>query len=124
VNYGLWYDDVQMARVAVEHAEIAKRLKVKKIIIGELRACPQGLDGHRRPGAHRRLEHSRESALVLLDQIVSSGSSTLILPGTIFRSPFHDPCNIVRAMGIVEPQRRILRKIAPRFREMTPHGRG
>jgi len=28
----------------------------------------------------------------------------------------------VRSMGIVEPQRRILRKIAPRFREMTPHG--
>jgi len=25
-------------------------------------------------------------------------------------------------MGIVEPQRRILRKIAPQFREMTPHG--
>jgi Fe-S oxidoreductase len=25
-------------------------------------------------------------------------------------------------MGIVEPQRRVLRKIAPRFREMTPHG--
>ena len=25
-------------------------------------------------------------------------------------------------MGIVEPQREILRKIAPQFREMTPHG--
>jgi Fe-S oxidoreductase len=25
-------------------------------------------------------------------------------------------------MGIVEPQRRILRKICPQFREMTPHG--
>ncbi len=25
-------------------------------------------------------------------------------------------------MGIVEPQRRVIRKIAPRFREMTPHG--
>ena len=25
-------------------------------------------------------------------------------------------------MGVVEPQRRVLRKIAPQFREMTPHG--
>jgi Fe-S oxidoreductase len=25
-------------------------------------------------------------------------------------------------MGVVEPQRRILRKIAPKFREMEPHG--
>jgi Fe-S oxidoreductase len=29
---------------------------------------------------------------------------------------------MVRAMGIVEPQRRILRYLAPQFREMTPHG--
>jgi Fe-S oxidoreductase len=39
-----------------------------------------------------------------------------------FPVTLHDPCNIVRLMGIVEPQRRILRKIAPQFREMTPHG--
>ena len=29
---------------------------------------------------------------------------------------------MVRLMGIVEPQRRILRKICPQFREMQPHG--
>ena len=34
----------------------------------------------------------------------------------------HDPCNLVRLTGIVEPQRRILRKICPQFREMEPHG--
>jgi len=28
----------------------------------------------------------------------------------------------VRLMGIVEPQRRILKKICPQFREMEPHG--
>jgi hypothetical protein len=35
VNYGVWYDDVQMARVAVKHAEAAKNLHVKKINVGE-----------------------------------------------------------------------------------------
>ncbi|MCK7515281.1 MAG: hypothetical protein MZV70_72330 [Desulfobacterales bacterium] len=35
VNYGLWYDDVQFSRVAVRHADIARRLKVKKIVMGE-----------------------------------------------------------------------------------------
>jgi Fe-S oxidoreductase len=29
---------------------------------------------------------------------------------------------MVRLMGIVEPQRRILRYLCPQFREMTPHG--
>jgi Fe-S oxidoreductase len=34
----------------------------------------------------------------------------------------HDPCNLVRLMGVVEPQREIVRRICPRFREMEPHG--
>ncbi|MGI5837367.1 MAG: (Fe-S)-binding protein [Chloroflexota bacterium] len=122
VNYGLWYDDVQFARVALKHAEIAKKLKVKKIVIGE---C-----GH----AHKALsviadriftgEYNipRESCLTLFDEIVSSGKLKLDPSRNDFPVTLHDPCNVVRSMGIVEPQRRILRKIAPRFREMTPHG--
>lgn len=122
VNYGLWYDDVQMARVAAMHADIARRLKVKKIVVGE---C-----GH----AHKALivtadrlftgENNipRESALVTLEEIVSSGTLRLDSSRNAFPVTLHDPCNYVRLMGIVEPQRRILRKIAPNFREMTPHG--
>jgi Fe-S oxidoreductase len=34
----------------------------------------------------------------------------------------HDPCNVTRSMGIIEPQRRVIRKICPQFREMEPHG--
>ena len=34
----------------------------------------------------------------------------------------HDPCNEVRLMGIIEPQREIMRAICPQFREMEPHG--
>src|SRR5512141_2597980 len=35
INYGLWYDDAQFARVAIKHAEAARKLKVKKIVLGE-----------------------------------------------------------------------------------------
>jgi hypothetical protein len=31
VNYGVWYDDIQLARVATRQAEVAKGLGVKKI---------------------------------------------------------------------------------------------
>jgi Fe-S oxidoreductase len=122
INYGLWYDDVQFARVALKHAEIAKKLKVKKIVIGE---C-----GH----AHKALavvadrlllgdaNIPRESSLTFLDAIVRSGVLRLDPSRNDFPVTLHDPCNLARAMGIVEPQRRILRHIAPRFREMTPHG--
>jgi len=122
INYGLWYDDVQFSRVALKHAEIARKLKVKKIVIGE---C-----GH----AHKALaviadrillgdsNIPRESALTFLEGIMNSGVIKFDPSRNDFPVTLHDPCNITRAMGIIEPQRRILRAIAPRFREMTPHG--
>jgi Fe-S oxidoreductase len=34
----------------------------------------------------------------------------------------HDPCNVTRLMGIIKPQREIVHKLCPQFREMHPHG--
>ena len=122
VNYGLWYDDVQFARVAVRQAEAAKKLKVKKIVLGE---CGHG---HKASmvTADRMLSSDlnipRESALVLLRDIVRSGRLKLDPTRNDFPVTLHDPCNMVRMMGIVEPQREILRAICPQFREMAPHG--
>lgn len=122
VNYGVWYDDVQFSRIALRHAQAAKKLKVKKIVLGE---C-----GH----AHKALtviadriftgetRVPRESCLTVLEDIVFNGKLQLDPRRNNFPVSLHDPCNIVRLMGIVEPQRRILRKICLDFREMNPHG--
>jgi Fe-S oxidoreductase len=122
VNYGLWYDDAQFARVAVRQAEAARKLKVKKIVLGE---CGHG---HKASmvTADRILTGDlnipRESSLVLLRDIVMSGRLKLDPSRNDFPVTLHDPCNMVRMMGIVEPQREVLRAICPQFREMTPHG--
>jgi Fe-S oxidoreductase len=63
-----------------------------------------------------------ESALVLLEDIVMNDRVKLDPSRNDFPVTLHDPCNVTRSMGIVEPQRRILRKICPQFREMEPHG--
>lgn len=122
VNYGLWYDDVQLAKVALKHARIARKLGVKKIVIGE---C-----GH----SHKALtviadriftgdyNIPRESSMTLLNEIVKSGRLKLDPSRNDFPVTLHDPCNMVRLMGIVQPQREIIRAICPQFREMTPHG--
>ncbi len=34
----------------------------------------------------------------------------------------HDPCNLVREGGVIEPQRYVLKNAASEFVEMTPHG--
>nr|WP_245521969.1 (Fe-S)-binding protein [Pyrobaculum neutrophilum] len=122
VNYGAWYDDVQLARIALKHIEIARKLEVKKIVIGECGHAAKVLvvvadriltDENRIP---------RESALPLLRDIVMSNKLNLDPSKNNFPVTLHDPCNMVRLSGIVEPQREILRKIAPMFREMEPHG--
>jgi Fe-S oxidoreductase len=122
INYGLWYDDVQFARVALKHAEAAQKLKVKKIVIGECGHAHKALsvvadrillDGANVP---------RESFAPFLVDLIESGRLEFDPSRNDFPVTLHDPCNLARAMGIIEPPRRILRKIAPRFREMTPHG--
>ncbi len=122
VNYGLWYDDVQTVRVALRHAEIARKLQVKKIVIGECGHAHKALTVMADRVLTGDLNIPRESALVLLDEIVRSGKIKLDPSRNDFPVTLHDPCNVVRSMGIVQPQRRILRRIAPKFREMTPHG--
>ncbi len=122
INYGLWYDDVQFSRVALKHAEVARKLKVKKIVIGECGHAHKALTvvADRLLGGD--LAVPRESFAPFLASIVESGALKLDPSRNDFPVTLHDPCNLARALGIVEPPRRILRKIAPRFREMTPHG--
>jgi Fe-S oxidoreductase len=60
--------------------------------------------------------------MTVLEGIVFGGKIKFNPAKNDFPVTLHDPCNMVRAMGIVEPQRRILRYIAPHFREMEPHG--
>ncbi len=38
------------------------------------------------------------------------------------RFTMHDPCNLVRSGGVIEPQRKILREAVNDFVEMTPYG--
>jgi Fe-S oxidoreductase len=58
----------------------------------------------------------------LLDDILQNGKLKLEPKKNNFPITLHDPCNLGRLMGIVEPQRRILREVCPQFREMAPHG--
>jgi len=122
INYGLWYDDAQFARVAIKHAETARRLNVKKIVLGECGHAHKALSVVGDRILTGDLNIPRESGLTLLRDIVMSGRLKLDPSRNDFPVTLHDPCNVVRLMGVVEPQREVVRKICPRFREMEPHG--
>jgi len=122
VNYGVWYDDAQFARVALLHAQAAKKLKVKKIVVGECGHAHKALLVIADRLLAGDLEIPRESFLTVLRDIVAGGRLKLDPSRNDFPVTLHDPCNTVRLMGIVEPQREIMRQVCPQFREMHPHG--
>jgi Fe-S oxidoreductase len=122
VNYGLFYDDVQYARITLTHAEAAKKLNVKKVVVGE---CGHAHKAMMPIGDRIWLGESnipRESCMATMEDIVMNEKVMVDPERNYFPCTYHDPCNIARSMGIIEPPRRILSKIAPKFREMTPHG--
>ncbi|MEW6274856.1 MAG: (Fe-S)-binding protein [Bacillota bacterium] len=125
VNYGAWYDDVELARIVLRHTLIARDLGVKKIVIGECGHATKAyvvVADRVLTGELSSSEIPRESCLPLLWEIVRRGAVKFDPARNNFPVTLHDPCNMVRLMGLVEPQRRVLRKLCPQFREMNPHG--
>ncbi len=123
VNYGVWYDDVQFAKVAMQHAQVARKLGVKKIVIGECGHSTKALTVIADRVFTGEYNIPRESSLTLLNDIIKSGRLNLDPSrNDDLTVTLHDPCNMVRLMGIVRPQREILQAVCNRFREMTPHG--
>lgn len=126
VNYGAWYDDVELARVGLRHLEIAHDLGVKKLVVGE---C-----GHSHkvytiifdrilPASSPLWNIKRESCIPLMWEIVKSGKIKFDPSRNNFPITMHDSCNIVRLMGVVKPQREIIKAISPdTYREMNPNG--
>ena len=126
VNYGVWFDDVELSRVALRHVKIAQDLGVKKIIVGECGHAHKAIcvvADRVLPGDLSLSEIPRESCLPLLRDIVKSGVIQLDPARNDFPVTLHDSCNVVRLMGIVRPQREIIEAVcAQPLREMDPHG--
>ncbi len=122
INYGLFYDDFMLAKVAVKHAKAAVNLGVRKMVLGECGHAHKALTIIADRVLTGDLNVRRESIMPLLEEIVFSGKIKFDPSRNNFPVTMHDPCNMVRAMGIVQPQRRVIKHVCPEFREMHPHG--
>ncbi|MDQ7094451.1 (Fe-S)-binding protein [Desulfosporosinus sp. PR] len=122
VNYGIWYDDFQAKQLALMQMKVAKDLGVKRIVIAECGHAHKAsmVVGDRMAQAEQKIPV--ESCLPLLWDMVKSKRLIFDSQKNNFPVTLHDPCNYVRGMGIVEPQRNVLKAVCPQFREMTPHG--
>lgn len=131
VNYGLFYDDTQARKLAVKQNEVAKKLGVKRIVIAECghahKAAAITADRFY-PGSDRV---PVQSFLPLMRDLVLAGKFQLDPSRNNFPVVLHDPCNVVRQMGVVKPQRDILKTVMPKgnygnmglpYYEMKDHG--
>lgn len=122
INYGVFYDDVQYARTAILHAQAAKKLGVKKIVLAECGHAHKALTVIADRVLPEGLQIPRESCFPLLRDIVKSGKIKFDPSRNNFPVTLHDPCNVTRLMGIIKPQREIMKELCPQFREMVPNG--
>ena len=122
VNYGLWYDDSQAKKIALSQMKAAKDLRVNRMVMAECGHAHKASVITADRMAYGDAKVPVESCLPILWDMVKNKRIKFDPSKNNFPVTLHDPCNVVRQMGIVEPQRNVLKAISPHFREMTPHG--
>jgi Fe-S oxidoreductase len=121
-NYGLYSGDDAHAGLLSDRLYLAaERLKAGTLILGE---CGHGFNSNRWEAPEwlkKRPSVPVRSILELAAEYVRSGRVRLDPSRNTKPVTLHDPCNLVRQGGIIEPQRFLLKSAASQFVEMTPN---
>lgn len=121
VNYGVFYDDVQLGRIAVTHARIAKRLKAKFILIGECGHQHKYMLSLNKGLLWPELNVKAISIIDVLLSFINSHRQELDATRNDFLVTLHDPCNISRNLGKFNALRQILKAVCINCVEMVPN---
>jgi len=119
INYGLFYSDRIMERIIANVVAEVKRLKARKILIGECGHATRSawFIPTLSPGAEIEVVHCAQFAARALRE----GKLPLKKEKIKGRVTYHDPCNIARSGKITEEPREILKAICEEFVDMTPN---
>jgi Fe-S oxidoreductase len=122
INYGLFYNDWIMERIVKKLAAEARRLKVRKVLVGECghaaRTAREFIPAFVQDGAPPAVI----SVLDVTWEAIKEGKIELDPNAVTERVTYHDPCNVARSGWIVDQPRGILRSFVKDFVEMHPHG--
>ncbi len=121
-NYGFFAADTDAAReIARKVIERAEALGVETLVVAECGHGFQTLRWEAPEWLGRPLPFRVVSFVEVLDEYLAAGRIRLDAAKNADRVTLHDPCNLVRKGGVIEPQRRVLRAAAQDFVEMTPN---
>jgi len=122
INYGLFYNDWVLQRVVDQTLEETRRLKGRRILIGECGHASR-VSQFFVPSFNRGEEIPVINIMELTYDLLKAGKIGLD-PGVVTEKvTYHDPCNIARSGWIIDQPRAILRSFVKDFVEMTPNGR-
>jgi len=110
INYGLFYSDQIMEHVLQKIQAEAKRLKAKKILMGECGHASR-VAKYFYPTYCGGQQALKEGRIELDPKIVSE------------RVTYHDPCNFARTGWIINQPREVLKNFCADYAEMAPNGR-
>lgn len=121
-NYGFFAADDEAARELTRRVlDVARELEVEEVVLAE---CGHGFRSFRWEGADWLQEAyplRMRSMLEVLEEYLDQGRIQVDPAKNAERVTLHDPCNLVRWGGIVEAQRRVLKRVVSDFVEMTPN---
>jgi Fe-S oxidoreductase len=121
INYGLFYSDRMLGRIVRNEIAEVKRLKAKKILIGECGHASRSAKffvptfggGRDAPPVVNFMEYTH--------RCLEEGKLSVRANAITERVTYHDPCNIARSGWILEQPREILKAICKDFVEMHPN---
>ncbi len=121
-NYGYFAADREAGRrIAQRLIERAEALEVETLVVAECGHGYRTLRWEAPEWLKRPLPFRVKSFVEVLDEWLAQGRIRLEPSHNAERVTLHDPCNLVRNGGVIEPQRRVLRAAARDFVEMTPN---
>ena len=119
INYGLFYSDYMLERIVQNVVAETRRLKGKKILVGECGHATRSawyvpaFGGPEAPPVVNCMEYAYE--------MLKAGKIPLTNEKIPERVTYHDPCNIARVGRITEEPREILKTICADYVEMRPN---
>jgi Fe-S oxidoreductase len=123
INYGLFYSDDMLERIVRKEIDEFRRLKAKKILIGECGHASRTAKVFAEIFAREGEKVPVVSILEYTHRAVKDGRIQLDPDVIKERVTYHDPCNMARSGWIIDQPREILRSFVKDFVDMTPMGR-
>jgi Fe-S oxidoreductase len=122
INYGLFYSDWILERCLLEIMSEARRLRARKVLIGECGHASRSAKAFMRTFGGQDKAPEVVNIMEYTHRLWKAGRFKLDPDVVTERVTYHDPCNIARTGWIIEQPREIIRAFCKDFVEMEPHG--